>query len=104
MQVRVLSGVPKFDCSLVEKVRHRDRSNRLPLLIVLEFDHRDGEVKDESVSVLVGYGVARKVKAEVEKCEVRCSNCHRKRTAIQQGYYWVDFLKEKKLCSRRPTG
>ena len=52
--------------------------------VVLEFDHiRD---KTFAVSFLVRYSLNR-MKKEIEKCEVRCSNCHRRKTAIQFGYY-----------------
>jgi hypothetical protein len=53
--------------------------------IVLEFDHqRDklftlGDVRSQGVSV-------KTVMAEVAKCEVRCANCHRKKTYIERGY------------------
>ncbi len=60
--------------------------------IVLEFDHRDGEKKDCDVSNLIKNSSLRKVQQEVAKCEVRCSNCHLKRTAIQCNWYWVEFL------------
>lgn len=52
---------------------------------VLEFDHiRD---KDIAVSMLVKYASMSRMVTEVEKCEVRCANCHRRKTAIQFGYY-----------------
>lgn len=55
--------------------------------VVLEFDHIDPETKRDAISRM-----ARKcytlesIKEEIAKCEVRCSNCHRKRTAKQFGW------------------
>ena len=54
--------------------------------IVLEFDHlRD---KFKNVSYMVGAGFAwSTIEREIGKCEVRCANCHRRRTARVQGIY-----------------
>lgn len=48
--------------------------------IVLDFDHVQGE-KIEAVSAMAwqGYSIER-LEAEIAKCEVVCSNCHRRRT------------------------
>jgi len=63
--------------------------------IVLEFDHRDGEKKEREVSTLVNSGCRlATIQQEVAKCDVRCSNCHKKRTAIQRNWYWIKFLKK----------
>lgn len=43
----------------------------------LEFHHRDRETKAEEPSRLIIYGKKRFLK-EIEKCDVLCSNCHRK--------------------------
>lgn len=52
--------------------------------VVLEFDHlRD---KKHNVSRLTS-GSFEKLISEIEKCEVRCANCHRKKTAKQFNYY-----------------
>lgn len=57
-------------------------------LIVLEFDHKDGVKKIESVSRMVGNGYSwEAIEREIEKCDPRCANCHRIRTAEQQGWY-----------------
>jgi L-lysine 2,3-aminomutase len=49
--------------------------------VVLEFDHVTG-VKEAAVAELVQRAVSlARLIAEVEKCEVRCANCHRRRTA-----------------------
>ena len=55
-------------------------------IAVLDFDHlRD---KREDISTLVQYGVSlRALENEIAKCEVRCANCHRRRTAANAGYY-----------------
>jgi len=48
--------------------------------VVLDFDHVRGEkAGDVSRIVATGYPWA-KIEAEIAKCEVRCSNCHRRAT------------------------
>ena len=56
-------------------------------MVVLDFDHKDRSQKVDSVSRLVSNGSSwEKIIAEIEKCEIFCSNCHRKRTAKQFGW------------------
>lgn len=63
--------------------------------IVLEFDHRDDTDKIAAVSLFVqARRSIKSVQREVAKCDVRCSNCHKKRTAVQQNWYWIKFLSE----------
>lgn len=54
--------------------------------VVLQFDHVRG--KRDNVSTLIRGGFAWLiVLAEIEKCEVRCGNCHRRKTALDQGFF-----------------
>lgn len=53
--------------------------------IVLEFDHVQGNKRD-AVSRLIRYSL-QVVQDEILKCEVRCANCHRRKTAKQFGHY-----------------
>lgn len=56
--------------------------------LVLDFDHRNPSEKVCAISQLVHKSCSmKKLMHEVEKCDVRCANCHRKRTAIQFGYH-----------------
>jgi hypothetical protein len=55
--------------------------------VVLEFDHRDGVEKEAEVGRLIGSGQWATVAAEIAKCDVRCGNCHRRRTADQ--FAWL---------------
>jgi hypothetical protein len=51
--------------------------------LVLEFDH----LRDKSFEIaakIVDYGWER-ILAEIEKCEVVCANCHRRRTVRRRG-------------------
>lgn len=55
-------------------------------IVVLDFDHKRDKI--DSVAVLVQRKCSLvKVKAEVEKCEVRCANCHRRKTARKQKWW-----------------
>jgi hypothetical protein len=52
--------------------------------IVLEFDHVDRATKLQTVGFLAGRGYPwTTVEVELTKCDVRCANCHRRRTAAQ---------------------
>ncbi|HEX9496750.1 MAG TPA: hypothetical protein VGA38_13410 [Candidatus Limnocylindria bacterium] len=55
--------------------------------VVLEFDHRDRTTKRDDVGRLMHTARLAIVIAEMEKCDVRCGNCHRIRTANQFGSY-----------------
>jgi hypothetical protein len=65
-------------------------------VLVLDFDHRRD--KEHAISQLVcsnkSWG---EILREIEKCEIRCANCHRRKTARQFGwkkFYWqLDSLK-----------
>jgi hypothetical protein len=51
--------------------------------VVLDFDHlRD---KEFEIASAIHYRAWSKVLEEIEKCEVVCSNCHRRRTARRRG-------------------
>ena len=54
----------------------------------LQFDHRDRTLKEFNVSKMIrdGYGIDRML-AEIVKCDVRCANCHAKRTCEQFKWY-----------------
>jgi hypothetical protein len=53
--------------------------------IVLEFDHFEN--KKENIAILIQNGSIKKIEAEINKCNIRCANCHRRKTAIDLGYY-----------------
>jgi hypothetical protein len=62
--------------------------------IVLEFDHVRG-VKICPVSKLItGHGKMAELIAEIEKCDVRCANCHRRKT-----YYANEYVINRKSYS-----
>lgn len=57
-------------------------------IVVLEFDHNNSKEKTTSISIMVTHCVSlKKLKTEIEKCSIRCSNCHRRKTAKQFGHY-----------------
>jgi hypothetical protein len=82
-----------------QRYRQRNRRNVIAYLVnhpcvdcgeadlrVLEFDHLDGKVSE--ISNLVSSAVSwRRVEVEIAKCVVRCANCHRRKTAIDFGWY-----------------
>lgn len=58
--------------------------------LILEFDHRDRASKIESVAALLARRSWRAIEEEIAKCDVRCVNCHRRRTARQ--FRWSRLL------------
>ncbi|MCU1373289.1 MAG: hypothetical protein JWO68_575 [Actinomycetia bacterium] len=61
--------------------------------VVLQFAHVRG-TKVACLAVLLRNGVRwEKVADEVAKCEVRCSNCHWRRTARQ--FNWYAYMQEE---------
>ena len=54
--------------------------------IVLEFDHRDPSKKRASISRLMSHVTWAALQREMAWCDVRCANCHRRRTAEQFGW------------------
>ncbi len=70
--IRKLKENPCTDCTL-----------RFPYY-VMDWDHRPGETKSFNVSeALYNYGLER-ILAEIKKCDLLCSNCHRIRTHKRQ--------------------
>ena len=54
--------------------------------LVLDFDHRDPSKKRMAVSSLLRYASWSALEAEIAKCDIRCANDHRRRTARQFGW------------------
>lgn len=50
-----------------------------------DFDHRDPSDKSAGVSALIGNKTERIV-AEMEKCDLRCAICHRRKTISEREY------------------
>jgi 5-methylcytosine-specific restriction endonuclease McrA len=55
--------------------------------VVLEFDHRENKEYEVSKLILSGTSLL-KLSNEIAKCDVRCSNCHRRKTA-KDFNWWI---------------
>ena len=55
--------------------------------IVLEFDHVRGEKVFALSNMVQRQFSLAKLDAEIAKCEVRCANCHKRKTAREQGWH-----------------
>jgi hypothetical protein len=70
--------------------------------MVLEFDHlRD---KCFNIGEALPYRNWASVLAEIEKCEVVCANCHRRRTARQLGWVRAVLLAEGEDSESQRSG
>lgn len=59
-----------------------------PDIVVLDFDHRDPEKKSDTIQAMIHSSYSwNTIMKEINKCDVRCANCHRRRTARQFGSY-----------------
>lgn len=81
-----------------EKIRERNRAFLLEYLlahpctdcgevdpVVLEFDHlRD---KEYGISQMISFASINSILEEIDKCEVVCANCHKRRTAKRAGWF-----------------
>lgn len=55
---------------------------------VLEFDHLDRRTKFFSIARAITDGLEwSKILDEMEKCQVLCANCHKKRTSVQFNWF-----------------
>lgn len=55
--------------------------------VVLDFDHVDPKTKLWTIGKMLSRQASPAIEREIEKCVVRCANCHRMRTATQFGSY-----------------
>jgi L-lysine 2,3-aminomutase len=46
--------------------------------ISLDFHHKDPSIKDDSINIVLKRKNEKSLMNEIKKCEVICSNCHRK--------------------------
>jgi hypothetical protein len=60
---------------------------------VLQFDHVRGS-KVKAVAVLLSHSL-RAVEAEIAKCEVRCGNCHRRKTIRERGHWLLKYARSE---------
>jgi hypothetical protein len=67
---------------------------------VLEFDHVRGE-KIREVSYLMVSSCIEKIQEEIDKCEIRCANCHRLKTMKQFGWARGDSFEEELLDNKQ---
>lgn len=72
----------------------------------LDFHHRDPATKKDTICNLIRHGYSTQiVKEEIDKCDIICSNCHRKEHTNTYKYLtkkarYVLELKQKSLCSK----
>jgi hypothetical protein len=67
--------------------------------LVLEFDHRDPAIKEFTIFARHGSRYSfRRVIAEIAKCDVRCANCHRRKSSREaQTWRWKLFCSGQEL-------
>ena len=63
-------------------------------LRILDFDHRDRSDKRGTINAFIRSFDWEGMIAEIAKCDVRCANCHRRRTARQLGWYRSQFSED----------
>lgn len=61
-------------------------------ILVLEFDHKDRKLKEFEIRrIIQNGGSVEKIKSEIRKCEIRCANCHRRKTEIENRSWKLKF-------------
>lgn len=61
-------------------------------ILVLEFDHKNRADKTEDISIMLRRRLAFKTLVEeIAKCEVRCANCHRRKTEKENNSWKLKY-------------
>lgn len=61
-------------------------------ILVLEFDHINRKNKKDAIANIARRRLSLKtLKKEIKKCEVRCANCHRIKTAIESNSWKLKY-------------
>ena len=69
-------------------------------IVVLQFDHRGD--KSFNVASMIAAGTSwAKIAAEIAKCDVRCANCHHRKTARERGYRKLDAAPDAKVATHQ---
>jgi hypothetical protein len=56
--------------------------------IVLDFDHKQPSLKFKSISkMLSGHYSWKRILLEIDKCDIRCANCHRRKTYRENNFF-----------------
>lgn len=55
--------------------------------IVLEFDHVRGNKKRSISQMVARHAKLETIQEEIQKCDVRCANCHARVTAARGGFW-----------------
>ena len=64
-------------------------------VLVLQFDHVDPQDKITDISTMLRHGLRwETILKEIEKCVVRCANCHVRQTAKQFGNWRLSVMGE----------
>jgi hypothetical protein len=72
----------RYHADLLDQLRNvpcQDCGGRFPPC-AMEFDHRDPTTKARGVTRMISSASIERILAEVDKCDIVCSNCHRART------------------------
>jgi hypothetical protein len=54
--------------------------------VILEFDHVKDK-KEQEIAKMIAHCSWARIGREIEKCDVRCCNCHTRKTAKERGYW-----------------
>jgi len=60
--------------------------------LVLQFDHVRGEKKFNLGDAMIASISLHRIHSEIEKCEVRCVNCHLRKTAEENDYWILNYI------------
>jgi hypothetical protein len=97
-----------YNRSLVQQIKENNSCNICgeTRFYCLDFHHRDPSTKKDTVCNLIRHGYSTQtIKEEIDKCDIICSNCHRKEHTNTYKYLtkkarYVLELKKKSCCSK----